>query len=358
MKSAMPNRSAEKTLERLHFLDALRGVAALAVFFAHACGLLFPGFNEVAFSRFDLGNFGVMLFFLCSGFIIPVSLERQGSLRVFWLRRLFRLFPLYWLTIAILVIKGYATGWRGFPASFFAYPLGYLMANMTMLQILFGYPHMVGLAWTLMFELIFYIIVSAQFALGLISHTVPITIGIMIGAMLVEGIVPLTGGMQLPNGILSFFGTMCMGTVLYRYSNGELSRSKLIQMIGLALVMEMLTLLGDIRLDEPIWVQWMTARLAAYLVFIVVYTHRRRVTNRALCYLGLISYSIYLMHPFVFGFFSASLYSWLILCFWLAILLLIASATYRWIERPSIRLGQRLTRPKAPVAAHNPATSD
>src|SRR5215212_1633861 len=153
LESPMRNaiRSPQKPLERLHFLDALRGVAALAVFFAHACGVLFPGFNDIAFSRFDLGNFGVMLFFLCSGFIIPVSLERQGSLRVFWLRRLFRLFPLYWLTIAILLLKGYAAGWRGFPASFFASPLGYLAANMTMLQILFGYPHMVGLAWTLMF---------------------------------------------------------------------------------------------------------------------------------------------------------------------------------------------------------------
>src|SRR6187431_311007 len=136
---------------------------------------------------------------------------------------------------------------------------------MTMLQIVFGYPHMVGLAWTLMFELLFYIIVSVQFALGLISRTVPITIGIMAGAILVEGIVPLAGGAQLPNGILSFFGTMCMGTVLYRYSQAELSRSTLLRMLGLALVMETLTLVGDIRMQEPIWVQWLTARFAAYI---------------------------------------------------------------------------------------------
>jgi peptidoglycan/LPS O-acetylase OafA/YrhL len=109
---------------------------------------------------------------------------------------------------------------------------------------------------------------------------------------------------------------------------------------------------------KPIWVQWMTARFAAYSVFIAVYARRRRATNQALCYLGLISYSIYLMHPFVFGFFSASLYPWLILCFWLTILLLIASATYRWVERPSIRLGQRLAHPRASVAAHNPTNGN
>ena len=142
--------------------------------------------------------------------------------------------------------------------------------------------------------------------------------------------------------------------MLYRYSQAELSRSRLLRMLGLALVMETLTLVGDIRMQEPIWVQWLTARFAAYIVFIVVYALRYRVTNPALCYLGLISYAIYLIHPFVFRFFPDTIDPWPILCFWLAILFLIASATYRWIERPGIRLGHRPTHPGAPMAAHNP----
>ena len=75
-------------------------------------------------------------------------------------------------------------------------------------------------------------------------------------------------------------------------------------MLGLALVMGTLMLVGDIRMQEPIWIQWLTARFAAYIVFMVVYALRYRVSNPALCYLGLISYSIYLMHPFVFRFFQ------------------------------------------------------
>ena len=91
--------SAPRAAGRLEFLDALRGLAAFAVILQHAGQNLSPSYSAFAFSIFDLGNFGVTVFFLCSGFIIPISLERQGSLRSFWIRRFFRLYPLYWFCI-------------------------------------------------------------------------------------------------------------------------------------------------------------------------------------------------------------------------------------------------------------------
>jgi peptidoglycan/LPS O-acetylase OafA/YrhL len=39
---------------------------------------------------FDPGTYGVMVFFLVSGYIILASLERSGSVRRFWVSRLFR----------------------------------------------------------------------------------------------------------------------------------------------------------------------------------------------------------------------------------------------------------------------------
>src|SRR5687768_1383217 len=65
---------------RLDFLDGLRGIAALAVVFSHACHEISPAFRTYVEPYFFLGNWGVVLFFLCSGFILPVSLERYGSL--------------------------------------------------------------------------------------------------------------------------------------------------------------------------------------------------------------------------------------------------------------------------------------
>src|ERR1051325_11195593 len=80
---------------RLGWLDGLRGVAVLLVLYAHLTRYLFPGLREVTAGWLHAGTAGVMLFFLVSGYIIPASLERAGDLRVFWVRRLCRLLPLY-----------------------------------------------------------------------------------------------------------------------------------------------------------------------------------------------------------------------------------------------------------------------
>src|SRR6266480_3962126 len=78
---------------RLGFLDVARGLAALLVLLSHAFGHL-P-------AAAALGRTGVLLFLVVSGFIIPASLEQGGSNARFWLRRFFRLFPLYWASIAL-----------------------------------------------------------------------------------------------------------------------------------------------------------------------------------------------------------------------------------------------------------------
>lgn len=332
----------DKTEHRLAFLDALRGIAVFAVILQHAGLNLSTSYSSFSLSIFDLGNFGVMLFFLCSGFIIPISLERQGSLRTFWIRRFFRLFPLYWFCIAADLFLGYLSGWARYPAAFFAHPVAFILANLTMLQSSLGFSDILGPAWTLMFELMFYVIVSIQYRMGLSKYTVLMAVGVLLSAVLIEGIVPLTLGVQLPNGIMSFYGTMFVGAVLYRYSTGEISRATLQRVLALALFTEVVTLLGDMR-TGPIWIHWITARLLAYAVFIAALTFRKRFSIRLLCDLGVISYSLYLVHPYPMLFIPKLQNSWLALCLWLGVIILIASWTYRWIERPAIALGRRLS---------------
>lgn len=78
---------------RLAWLDALRGPAALAVTMHHAGWTFVPGLWAEVDRRIDLGTWGVFVFFLVSGYIIPASLERRGDLRAFWTGRAFRLLP-------------------------------------------------------------------------------------------------------------------------------------------------------------------------------------------------------------------------------------------------------------------------
>jgi len=91
----------------------MRGIAALLV----ACIHISESFAPVASSGrwlhliardFAFGGIGVSLFFLVSGFVIPSSLKSGNSrlpeLRQFVVRRFFRLYPVYWLSIILAVL--------------------------------------------------------------------------------------------------------------------------------------------------------------------------------------------------------------------------------------------------------------
>lgn len=151
------------THPRVGELDALRGLAALAVvafhyttFYQQEQGHLQPlGFG------FPAGNYGVHLFFLISGFVIFMTLERTRTAMDFVVSRFSRLFPAYWAAIAITAAVIYTVG---MPQQ----RIGTtdLAANITMLQEVLGFEHLDGSYWTLEVELFFYAQMLMWFVLG------------------------------------------------------------------------------------------------------------------------------------------------------------------------------------------------
>src|SRR5580698_6976754 len=103
-ESAPPAGCAPVSGARLAWLDALRGIGALSVVYAHFGTRVLPAVHAAVYRVFDPGLYGVLVFFLVSGYIVPASLERRGSLRIFWLSRLFRLFPLFVFVIAAALL--------------------------------------------------------------------------------------------------------------------------------------------------------------------------------------------------------------------------------------------------------------
>src|SRR4051794_32047215 len=78
-----------------------RAVAALAVVLYHGITVMN---TESHFLLFEYGKHGVDLFFVISGFVMVVTTSSGGSAKEFFLKRLVRIVPLYWLATFVLVL--------------------------------------------------------------------------------------------------------------------------------------------------------------------------------------------------------------------------------------------------------------
>ena len=176
---------------RLAWLDALRGFAALCVVFDHMGTLVLQRLHNDVFQVIDTGQYGVFVFFLVSGYIIPASLERKGSVRGFWVSRGFRLYPLYILGIGISLLAwktgfGPIHGANTQPKTW-VYSLPFMMSNM-----LDG-ANVPNVIWTLSFEMVFYLLLSALFIFRVHRHSGGYAMAAAIGAVALGGILPLEG---------------------------------------------------------------------------------------------------------------------------------------------------------------------
>jgi peptidoglycan/LPS O-acetylase OafA/YrhL len=88
--------------ERIPTLDGWRGVAILMVVFAHWQAGFFHGRLFHNWLWLTTGTHGVAIFFVLSGYLITTRLLNEDSLKHFYIRRIFRLWPTAWLYLAIL----------------------------------------------------------------------------------------------------------------------------------------------------------------------------------------------------------------------------------------------------------------
>jgi peptidoglycan/LPS O-acetylase OafA/YrhL len=142
---------------RIRILDGVRLVAALLVVswhyvaFGHGADLTpyaqVPAIYPVA----AYGWLGVELFFLISGFVICMS-SIGHTLGEFVTSRITRLYPAYWLAIALTTAV--LLVWPGATAL----PWSDVAANLSMFQIGFGLPSVDAVYWTLWVELHFYLL--------------------------------------------------------------------------------------------------------------------------------------------------------------------------------------------------------
>ena len=160
--------------QRFSVLDALRGVAALAVCWYHFTNGNTTFLPEgVLKSSGSFGWLGVEMFFVISGFIIPYALHRSDyrlpDYGVFLLKRVIRLDPPYLVGIFIVIVLGYASaaapGYAGAP---FKPSVTQVLLHLGYVNVFFGQPWLNPVFWTLAIEVQYYLIVGLLFSL--VSH--------------------------------------------------------------------------------------------------------------------------------------------------------------------------------------------
>jgi peptidoglycan/LPS O-acetylase OafA/YrhL len=113
---------------RIPSLDGLRAISIALVLFAHASGTQYT--PSLVFLRRNLGNLGVRVFFIISGFLITSlllkELDKTGriSLRHFYLRRFFRIFPAAYAYLLVLTVV-FLIGTRDFELNDLIYGFTY-----------------------------------------------------------------------------------------------------------------------------------------------------------------------------------------------------------------------------------------
>ena len=165
--SCLEHEVAGGTAGRFHFIDGLRGVAAVSVLMFHLW------FNADYRSHLRAwcpdwldgllmnGCHGVDIFFVISGFVIAHSIRNMqitaGSAANFALRRHIRLDPPYWLCIfttsALIAIAAARK-----PEMIHPVTSGQIIANMFYLQGILNMTNIVRVSWTLCLEVQFYFV--------------------------------------------------------------------------------------------------------------------------------------------------------------------------------------------------------
>lgn len=331
---------------RLYYLDAIRGIAALMVVFSHYAERT-PVHSFRVFEFFRPGQFGVVVFFMLSGFVIPYSFKHGGGdVRGFLISRFFRLYPAYWFSVMLAAVS--ATLFLQTPIS-----LKMIMANLTMIQKLLGYPDAFGIYWTLLVELIFYALCVLMALMGFIYNLkVRMTLSIFLLFIgLATSFARFKYGVSTPVGAIVSLSMMLFGSIWREFvvnGNNVAMKCSFLWVVLFIVVFPFISIFAynfDRGLGENA-VNYSISFISGVVAFMLL-TTVFKIYGKIFIYLGAISYSIYLLHPFVLEFTNSKLnlnsdfYLVAFIAYVLATILL-ASISYHFIEKPSVVLGRRL----------------
>jgi peptidoglycan/LPS O-acetylase OafA/YrhL len=342
---------------RITAVDGLRGISILGVIVGH---LVINRYGTAPYADYPgpalVGaSWGVELFFVISGFIITrlalAEYRATGdfSVRAFYIRRIFRILPPFYLYLATIVVLG-ACGVVGESLST-VLPAATFTCNFPDNGCLWFTRH----AWTLSYEEQFYLAFPFLFFCFKARYG-KVIVYLAAGLLLfpfVQNLLHLNGLWHLAGHFTANFSFICVGGLLAAHNKTfeALATSRYAPAIWCLVVAFLIVFFYlDSNYFLTLNAKW-TYRFGNLLfpfcfAWIVGHAARgnrimsRLLDNFAIQFLGTISYSLYLWQQFFSG---APLhylkYGWPMA---FPLMFVVATFSYYCIERPFIRLGRRI----------------
>ena len=397
LSSGVATIATEET-QRLASIDALRGWAFLGVMTVHVASRI-P--NLPAKHLFLAGAYGVQLFFLLSALTLLASIARRKTCaetaegtgasalrlsgrarREFFLRRFFRIAPMFWFGIVFYLC------WKGLGSRYWApegIGVGQILSTIFFLHgwTLTSINSVVPGGWSIAVEMTFYVCLPflvtristfrSACAYSLVAIVLATALTNLLGSWLPQHIAS-SHHYLIPHFLEYWFPAQLpvflMGCALY-CGLQEPRLARLFADVGRWRVIHWLSLLTLVVLTQisnafvPVHILYSLP--LALLVMCIITSPGQPYVNRFTRSLGVVSFSCYIVHFCVVDVVFAICHSWFsdwpgsygdfarFILAWPAVLVLTfvaAHITYRCIELPGMQLGKRLTKSSRPATAN------
>jgi peptidoglycan/LPS O-acetylase OafA/YrhL len=332
-------------------LDGLRGVSIIIVILSHF-------FMHTKYTKSISGSIGVWTFFVISGFLITTLLLKEKvttgniSLKQFYMRRFFRIIPVAYLFIIVLLIINYcqdlnigkmpfiaaALFWQNLPIhSFSSWYLGHFWSLSVEEQFYLTFPFILVYSFRNYFKIIIFLIIT----IPIIEYLGLNKIGVFYTNHIVHVIAFIIINL-LGNSVCILIGSLA--SILLFKKIIVIKDTFLTRNLGLILFVLAILLCTE---TSPIFISNAEILIFPILIGLVIVfnlNHNGVLTkilnNKVLIYIGILSYSLYIWQQL----FDNS-QTWIIhsdsALLHAIVLFIVANASYYLYERSFLRLKNR-----------------
>ena len=333
-------------MKRIPQLDAIRGLAVLAVLLHNTDTDLYTGFIA------RNGWMGVDLFFVLSGFLITGILldtkSKEGYFRNFYARRCLRIWPLYYCALlfmfVIVPLVRPSEAHRIFEPrsmpwwSYLVYLQNFLVPAITKATGL------LGVTWSLAVEEQFYLVWPLVVRFCSERTLRRIMVAIICLDPVLRFLLVQRGFNVYPNTFCRLDGLMCGGLLALLFRSNDFSRRSYVRPAWVVLLIA--APLAFVTADRVVWAVYsFTALASASFVYLALTSQQQwlqsLLANRFLIYSGVISYGIYLLEKIPIDAvksFRLNGHPAIVLLLTVGATYLLATLSWQLFEKPALRL--------------------